>query len=91
MRLNAVLNRVIEIVADQFEEQISDLTPETRFVEDLDESLEFAETVMACEEVFGIVMPDEKAANLTTIGLVAAYIEVQLSPNGAVWPPAPLE
>ena len=91
MRLNAVLNRVMEIVADQFGEQVSDLTPETRFVEDLDESLEFAETILACEEIFGIAIPGGEVASLFTIGSLATYIEMKLSPPGAVWPPAPLE
>ena len=91
MRLNQILYKVTEVVADQFGEQISDLTPETRFVEDLNESLEFTETIMACEEAFCIVIPDEEAASLLTIGLLATYIEMKLSPPGAVWPPAPVK
>lgn len=87
--MNPILYKVMEIVSDLFGEKISTLTPETRFVEDLDESLEFAETVMACEEEFGVVIPDEEAVPLVTIGLLAAYIENRLRQDLTVWPPAP--
>lgn len=87
--MNPVLHKVMGIVAELFGEKISTLSPETRFVEDLHESLEFTETVMACEKEFGILIPDEEAANLITIGLLAAYIEHKLAQDTTVWPPAP--
>ncbi len=87
--MNSILHKVMQIVAEQFGEKISDLTPDTRFVEDLHESLEFTETVMACEEEFGINIPDEEAINFVTIGLLAAYIESRFEVDNSVWPPAP--
>jgi acyl carrier protein len=87
--MNPILYKVMEIVAEQFGGKIGDLTPDTRFVEDLDESLEFTETVMACEEDFGINIPDEEAVKLVTIGLLAAYIESRFEVDNSVWPPAP--
>lgn len=89
--MNPVLHQVILIVADNFGEKIENLTPETRFVEDLSASLDFEETIMACEEAFGIAIPDEEAAHLLTIGLLAAYIEARLPTDETVWPPAPRE
>lgn len=87
--MTPVLHKVMQIVAEQFGEKISTLTPGTRFVEDLDESLEFAETVMACEEEFGISIPDDDASRLVNIALLADYIEKRLGYDAKVWPPAP--
>ncbi len=85
-----VLQRVKEIVAEGFGEPLDTLTPDTRFFEDLAASLDFEETIMSCEEAFGIFIPDEEAAHLLTIGLLAADIERRLEhKTGRVWPPAP--
>ncbi len=87
--MTEVLQRVREIVAEGFGEPLSTLTPDTRFFEDLAASLDFEETIMSCEEVFGISIPDEEAAHLLTIGLLADYIERRLPPPSTVWPPPP--
>ena len=89
--MNLILHQVTAIAAENFGENIGDLTLATCFVEDLSASLDFEETIMACGEAFGIVIPNEEAANLVTIDLLAAYIEIKLSPLGAIWPPAPHE
>lgn len=89
--MNSRLNEVIHIVAAQFGVKVGTLTAETRFVEDLHESLEFTETIMACEEAFGISIPDEEAVKLVTIGLLATYIEGRLPTAETVWPPVPRE
>ena len=89
--MNSVLYKVMEIVADNFGENSSNLSFETRFFEDLCASLDFEETIMSCEEAFGIAIPDEDAAHLLTIGLLASYIEVRLPTDETVWPPAPRE
>lgn len=87
--MTEVLQRVMEIVAEGFGEPLDTLTPGTRFVQDLDESLEFQEVVMDCEEAFGISIPDEEAAQLLTIGQLASYIEGRLPSPSTVWPPPP--
>lgn len=84
-----VLQRVMEIVARGFGEPIDTLTPGTRFVEDLAASLDFEETIIECEEAFGLSIPDEDAAQLLTIGLLASYIESHLPSSSTVWPPPP--
>lgn len=84
-----VLQRVTEIVAKGFGEPMNTLTPGTRFVEDLAASLDFEETIMACEEAFGLSIPDEEAAQLLTIGLLTSYIEGHLQVDPTVWPPPP--
>jgi len=87
--LSLILHRVMQIVAEQFGEEVSSLTPGTRFVEDLAESLEFTETIMACEEEFALSIPNEDAVRIVTIGLLADYIEKRLGHDSGVWPPAP--
>jgi hypothetical protein len=44
---------------------------------------------MACEEHFGIDIPDREAEQLLTVGLLADYIEIRLQPNTGVWPLEP--
>ncbi len=87
--MTSVLLRVTEIVAQGFGEPLDTLTPGTRFVEDLSASLDFEETIMDCEEAFGISIPDEHAAQLLTIGQLASHIEGCLPSPSIVWPPTP--
>ena len=79
----------MEIVAEQFGEKISDLTPQTHFAPTLSASLYFAEAMITCEEEFGITIPDEDATNFDTIEMIAAYIQSRLEIDQVVWPPAP--
>ncbi len=88
--MTSVLRRVTEIVAEGFGEPTNTLTSDTRFVEDLSASLDLVEVIMECEEEFGLSIPDEDAAHLLTIGMLAADIERRLEhKTGRVWPPAP--
>ncbi|VXB31152.1 acyl carrier protein [Nocardioides sp. AX2bis] len=46
------------------------------FIDDLDvDSLSMVEIVVACEEKFGVTIPDEEVKNLKTVGDAVAYIE----------------
>jgi len=46
------------------------------FTEDLDvDSLSMVEIIYACEDKFGVSIPDEDAKNLRTVGDAVAYIE----------------
>ncbi|MDR1766993.1 MAG: acyl carrier protein [Propionibacteriaceae bacterium] len=46
------------------------------FVDDLDvDSLAMVEIIVACEEKFGVKIPDEESKNLVTVGDAVAYIE----------------
>jgi acyl carrier protein len=50
--------------------------PESRFIEDLGaDSLDIIELIMAVEEEFGIVIPDEDIWKLTTFGAALDYID----------------
>lgn len=67
---------VIKIVADKLGAVAADVTPETRFVDDLGaDSLDYVELVMELEEAFNVAIPDEAVEEIQTIGQVVAYLE----------------
>ena len=71
-----MLEKVKEIVADSLGADVSTLTAESSFKEDLGaDSLDLFEMVMAFEEEFGREIPTEDLEQLTTIGAVVAYLE----------------
>ena len=70
-----MLEKVKEIVANELGADISTLTEETSFKEDLGaDSLDLFEMVMSFEEEFGKEIPTEDLEKLLTIGDVAKYL-----------------
>lgn len=70
--------RVLEIIADQFNVNVDDLTENTDFVEDLNaDSIELVELVMSLEDEFDVEVEDEALEKIKTIGDVLDYIEEQ--------------
>lgn len=66
--LAEVLDEVSGVPADK-------VVPEALFGNDLEvDSLTMVEVVVACEERFGIRIPDEALENLKTVGDAVAYI-----------------
>lgn len=81
-----IFNKVKKLTAEEFGVPEDELFPTTDFYEDLDESLQFTQLVMACEEDFAIDIPDEDAIGLNTIAKLSAYISRRLDklpPDGA--------
>lgn len=71
-----IYNKVAAIIADQFNEPVEDLTPDTRFKEDLKaDSIAVVELIMAFEDAFGETIDDELAQSMATIGDVVNLIE----------------
>lgn len=71
-----VLERVIDIIAEQMSVDKEKITPETSFVNDLGaDSLDTVELVMELEEEFDITIPDEEAEHIQTVGQAVKYIE----------------
>jgi acyl carrier protein len=59
---------------------LADITPEKSFVDDLDiDSLSMVEVVMACEDKFGVSIPDGEVKNLKTVGDAVAFIDANAS------------
>ncbi|WP_079307999.1 acyl carrier protein [Helicobacter pylori] len=67
------------VIADQLNIDVSQVTPEAKFVKDLGvDSLDIMELIMALEERFGIEISDEQAEKIVNVGDVMRYIEKQL-------------
>jgi acyl carrier protein len=70
-----VEQRVREIVAEQLERDVNEVTNTASFVDDLGaDSLDIVELVMKMEEEFGIEIPDEEAEKIKTVNDVIQYI-----------------
>jgi acyl carrier protein len=67
--------RVREIVAEQLERDVNEVTNMASFIDDLGaDSLDIVELVMKMEEEFGIEIPDEEAEKIKTVNDVIQYI-----------------
>lgn len=74
------LDALKEIVAEQLNVPVTDLTEETEFMNDLGaDSLDLFELAMAMEEKFEIEIPSEDLSNIVSVGDAAKYIESKLA------------
>jgi acyl carrier protein len=70
-----VEQRVREIVAEQLERDVNEVTKTASLIDDLGaDSLDVVELVMKMEEEFGIEIPDEEAEKIKTVNDVVQYI-----------------
>jgi acyl carrier protein len=70
-----VEQRVREIVAEQLERDVNEVTNTASLIDDLGaDSLDVVELVMKMEEEFGIEIPDEDAEKIKTVNDVIQYI-----------------
>ncbi len=71
-----VFDKIREILADQLDASVDEMTMDTRIAEDLGaDSLDVVEMLMSVEDEFGIEIPDDAIEDLKTIGNVVEYIE----------------
>lgn len=72
--------RLYALVANQLGLEREELAPEAHILDDLGaDSLDVVELVMALEESFNIVVPDEDVERLQTIADVQQYLELRSS------------
>ncbi len=77
--MSNTLDKISDVIADKLGVELSKITPEAKFVEDLGaDSLDTVELIMQLEDEFNIEIPDEEAEKLTTVGSVAEYIDKHL-------------
>ena len=68
--------KVIDILAEVAEKDKTEITRETKLVEDLElESLDIVTMVAKSDEEFKIDIPDEEIQNLLTVGDAIKFIE----------------
>lgn len=75
MDRNEVLEKIADLVADQFDVDRSKITGDLNFKNDLDaDSIDFVEFVLDMEDTFNAEISDEDAEKLNTINEAVDYI-----------------
>ncbi len=73
-----ILEKVKDILAQQFEVSADSISADTNIVDDLGaDSLDVVELIMSVEDEFGVQISDEDAAQLATVGRIVEYIEAK--------------
>ena len=73
--VQAIENKVIEIISEQMGTEKSEISRETSFINDLNaDSLDTVELVMEFEDEFDMSIPDEEAEKIQTVGAAIDYI-----------------
>lgn len=71
-----IFENVRNALAEQFEVDAESITPETSLIDDLGaDSLDVVELIMSLEDIFGITISDEDAAQLHTVSRIVDYLE----------------
>ena len=74
--MDNTLDKVVEIVVDKLGVEVSKVTPEAKFIDDLGaDSLDTVELIMQFEEEFEIEIPDEDAEKILSVKQAVDYIE----------------
>ena len=73
--IQAIRNKVIDIISEQMGVDKAEITRETSFINDLNaDSLDTVELVMEFEDEFDMSIPDEEAEKIQTVGAAIDYI-----------------
>ena len=86
-----IRTQLADIVNDVAGVDQTDVQLDKNFVDDLDvDSLSMVEIIYACEEAFGVSIPDEDAKDLKTVGDAVSHIDrPQACPDPPTSPPPP--
>ncbi len=77
---NEIEQKVKAAVAEQLGVNAEDIKNESSFMDDLGaDSLDLVELVMSFENEFGITIPDEDSAQLTTVQSAINYVHSKLA------------
>ena len=73
--VQAIENKIIDIISEQMGVDKADVSKETSFINDLNaDSLDTVELVMEFEDEFDISIPDEEAEKIQTVGSAVDYV-----------------
>ena len=69
--------KVLEVIADKLGKEVSEITPEKKFIDDLGaDSLDLTELIMALEDELEIdEIPEEESEKFATVQDVLNYVE----------------
>ena len=71
-----VLEKIKEILSEQFDTEEDAITVETNLQDDLGaDSLDVVDLLMSIEDEFEVEIPDEEVENIKTVGALVEYIE----------------
>ena len=71
-----IFENVRDALAQQFEVDPESITLETNLIDDLGaDSLDVVELIMSLEDMYGLTISDEDAAQLYTVGRIVDYLE----------------
>ena len=71
-----IFENVRNALAEQFEIDPESITMETNLIDDLGaDSLDVVELIMSLEDMFGLTISDEDAAQLYTVSRIVDYLE----------------
>ena len=72
----AIAEKVKQLIAEQLNKSIEEVTDEKEVVKDLGaDSLDVVEMLMSLEEEFGVTVPEEDAVNIKTVSDIVNLIE----------------
>lgn len=71
-----IFETVRDTLAQKFEIDPSEISMDTNIIDDIGaDSLDVVELIMSLEDIYGIAISDDEAANLTTVARICDYIE----------------
>ncbi len=71
-----IFDNVRDALAQQFEIDPESITMDTSLIDDLGaDSLDVVELIMSLEDLFGVSISDDEAAQLTTVRKIVDYLE----------------
>ena len=71
-----IFENVAQALAKQFEVDVESITMETNLIDDMGaDSLDVVELIMTLEDIYGITISDDDAAQLYTVGKIVDYLE----------------
>lgn len=74
--------KVINMIAQKLGKKPETITENSRLVEDLGaDSLDVVELLMVLEDEYHIIIPNEEAVKLNTIGDIVKFLSTQNTPN----------